>query len=71
MVATIMMTAWITLTGTMDLVVKIVKTTMKSTVMKVGMTKMMTMRTLAIRITEITTGMRSSCSSDEKKQTDM
>ena len=67
--ATIMMTGRMNMTGTTDLGVKIVKMTMKTTVMKMEMTRMMSMRTWAMRTIEIMTGMKSS--SDEKKQTDL
>ena len=55
--------------GEMDWGVKIVKMTMKTTVMKMGMTRVMTMRSWATRTIEIMMRMRSS-SRDEKKLTD-
>ena len=68
--AMIMMTARMNMTGTTDLGVNIAKMAMKTTVMNMKMTRMMTMRTWAMKTIEIMTGMRSSSSSssDERKQ---
>ena len=51
--ATIMMTARMNMMGTMDLGVKIVTMTMKTTVIKMGMTRMMALK--AMRTIEIMT----------------